>query len=283
MKKYSPLRYPGGKANLINNFKLLIQQNNLQSITYVEPFAGGANIALSLLIDNYVSNIVINDIDYAVYSFWYSVLNNSQKLINKIIRCEINIEEWKKQKEIINNQNKYDLFTISFAFLFLNRTNFSGIIKGGPIGGIEQKGKYKIDARFNKADIINKIKLINKYRDRILLLNLDVIELIKYIKKGIGSSLIYFDPPYYQQGKNLYMNFYNDNDHEKLSKLIYKLNNPLVVTYDNNPFIKNLYKKFNSHKFSINYSAYNHSKGKELMFYKNLNMTNFKMRAISNL
>ena len=109
------------------------------------------------------------------------------------------------------------------------------------------------------------------------MLNLDAIELIEYIKKGIGRALIYFDPPYYQQGKNLYMNFYNDGDHEKLSKLIYKLNEPIIVTYDNNPFIKNLYKKFNSNEFVINYSAYNHSKGKELMFYKNLNIPNFNI------
>lgn len=272
--RYSPLRYPGGKSKLTNTFKKLIEDNKLESITYVEPFAGGANVALSLLIDGYVSNIIINDIDKAVYSFWFSVLNNTTKLIDKIYNCSIGINEWHRQKQIISNPQNSEL-ELGFALLFLNRTNFSGIINAGPIGGIEQNKEYKINARFNKIDIISKIKTISKFKDRIVLLNLDALNLIETINNNIGACLIYFDPPYYKQGKKLYTNFYNANDHRVLSDSIKQLNVPLVITYDNVEDIKNLYTDFQSREFLINYSANNHTMGKEILFYNNISSCNF--------
>lgn len=274
--KYSPLRYPGGKARLTNVFKDLIEENSLESITYVEPFAGGSNIALSLLIDGYVSNIVINDLDKSIFSFWSAILNNTTKLIDKIHGCKIDINEWNKQKEIMANPRS-SILDLGFALLFLNRTNFSGIINAGPIGGMEQKGDYKINARFNKIDIINKIKTIAKFKERITLLNLDALDLIGSVKRDIGDCLIYFDPPYYKQGKNLYTNFYQANDHEILANNIRDFDVPVVITYDNVEAIRRLYSDFNSREFLINYSANNHTMGKEILFYNNITSCNFLM------
>lgn len=271
--KYSPLRYPGGKAKLTHVFKNLIEDNNFANTCYIEPFAGGANISLSLLIDGYVSNIIINDIDRAIYSFWASILSNTTRFIDKVYNCKININEWYKQKEIISNPRSSKL-DLGFALLFLNRTNFSGIINAGPIGGIKQNGQYKINARFNKSDIIKKIERISEFKERILVTNLDALDLITFAK-DLDTSLIYFDPPYYRQGKKLYTNFYNDNDHVELAENIIRLATPFVLTYDNVEDIKKLYPNFDSHEFLINYSANNHTIGKEIMFYNNIPCHNF--------
>lgn len=274
-KIYSPLRYPGGKAKLIHAFKELIEDNKLESITYVEPFAGGANIALSLLIDGYVSNIVINDIDEAVYSFWYAVVNDTRRLINKINNCKVTVEEWYRQKKIIEKSNVSKL-DLAFAFLFLNRTNFSGIINAGPIGGLNQQGKNRINARFNKNELIKRIELIASYNHRIKVQNCDALEVIDDIK-NMEECLIYFDPPYYGQGQRLYTNFYKHDDHAILAQHISNLEKPWVLTYDNADEIKILYSDFIAHEFLINYSANMHTKGKEVVFFNNipLSINNF--------
>lgn len=262
----SPLRYPGGKTFLFPFFENVIKDNNLEKVTYIEPFAGGAGAALALLMSNKVERIVINDLDKTIYSFWKSSIFHSSRFIKKIESTPVTMSEWKKQKEIYNNP-KANQFDLGFATFFLNRTNTSGILDGGPIGGTEQKGKYKIDARFNKKTLIERIKRISTYKDRILVYNEDGLKIInKYLNKK--NSFIYLDPPYFEKGASLYLNHYKKDNHESLAK---KLNqNPdafWLLTYDNKKEIKSLYPSRRIVNFSLNYNAYESRKGKELMIF----------------
>lgn len=267
-KLYSPLRYPGGKAKLVAFFKKLIEENNLKGDTYIEPFAGGANVALSLLIEGYVSKVVINDIDRSIYSFWNSILHNTTRFIDKIEKCELTVEEWQKQKNILKNPRASEL-ALGFAVFFLNRTNFSGVITAGPLGGLEQTGKYKINARFNKPTLIKRIQAIASHKANIEVKCKDALALIEDIKNE-KNCLVYFDPPYYVQGKRLYTNFYQHQDHATLAQSISTLKMPLVITYDNVDEIKDLYKSLDSREFVINYSAKTHIQANEVMFTNNL-------------
>ncbi len=268
-KTYSPLRYPGGKVKLVPFFKKLLQENHLIGTTYVEPFAGGANVALSLLIDGYVSKIIINDVDKSIYAFWYSILKNTDEFIKKIQHFRISITEWKRQKSILENPQKYSELELGFAAFFLNRTNFSGVLQAGPIGGLQQKGTYKINARFNKKLLIEKIRLIASYKHSILVTCKDALDVINFIRK-IPKCLVYFDPPYYVQGKKLYTNFYQHSDHAKLAASIQKLTIPLVITYDNVEQIKALYNNLETKEFIIHYSAKRHTTASEVMFLNNI-------------
>lgn len=269
MKTYSPLRYPGGKNQLTKYVEKLIEEKGVKNSTYIEPFCGGAAVALSLLINNRVNNIIINDYDRSIYSFWYSVLYFTDELCNLIENTNINIEEWENQKRIQKNKNNEDLLTLGFSTLFLNRTNRSGIIKAGVIGGKEQNGNYKIDCRFNKEDIIKKIRIIANYQDRIQLYNLDTEQLIdEIINNLIHKSFIFFDPPYYNKGSALYTNFYNHNDHESLANKIRNIRyHSWILTYDNTPEIKSMYRNFKSEVYKLNYSIQKKHKGEEVMFY----------------
>lgn len=65
----SPLRYPGGKGKVADYFKQIFRDNSLYDGVYVEPYAGGASVALSLLFNEYVSKIIINDIDRSIFAF----------------------------------------------------------------------------------------------------------------------------------------------------------------------------------------------------------------------
>ncbi|MFW2500389.1 DNA adenine methylase [Clostridium diolis] len=271
IKTYSPLRYPGGKNKLSAYVEKLISLKNLNKSTYVEPFCGGAAVALSLLINGHVGNIIINDYDRAIYAFWYSVLNNSDEFCDLINSTHITIDEWYKQKIIQENKAEESLLSLGFSTLFLNRTNRSGIIKAGVIGGKEQKGNYKLDCRFNKADIISKIKLISEYKDRIQLYNLDTEELIEdVITKLNRKSFIFFDPPYYNKGALLYTNFYTHNDHLSLANKIKNIKyHSWIITYDNTPEISRMYTQYVNEKYKLNYSVQNKHKGEEVIFYSN--------------
>ena len=214
---------------------------------YIEPYAGGASVALFLLLEGYVKRITINDKDRSIYALWYSILHHTEKLCALIEQCEVSIDTWKKQRAIQHKKDKVDLLHLGFSTLFLNRTNRSGILTGGIIGGVDQNGNYKIDCRFNKADLISRIKLIASNKDKIKIYNKDAIELIESIrsKHQPKGTIIYFDPPYYDKGSSLYMNHYKQQDHLEVSNIIKRIDNIYwIVSYDNVPEIKKLYDEF---------------------------------------
>jgi len=269
----SPLRYPGGKRKLANFVKLIYRTNNLLDSEYIEPYAGGASIALHLLYDEYVRYIHINDIDISVFSFWHSVLNETENLCSLIMETPVNIKTWEEQREVQqqgrHNSSNVSLLQLGFSTFFLNRTNRSGIISGGVIGGKDQTGKWKIDARFNKEELITRIRKIGRYKNRIRLSNLDALDFITKLSGKIEpDSLIYLDPPYFVKGtEDLYTRFYRKEDHESVAKKVRKLQHNWIVSYDNVPEICRLYKGFQSLTYDIHYSARNRYQGSEVMFF----------------
>ena len=262
MEYFSPLRYPGGKGKVADYFKLVFTENDLEGGVYVEPYAGGASVALALLLNDYASKIVINDVDRSIYAFWFSVLNNTTKLCKLISDTKVDVEMWDQQKAIQKQKDKHSLLKLGFS-------NRSGILNAGIIGGRGQNGDWKIDARYNKKELIARIERIAKHKNKIELHNSDAVELIASLKKTLPSkSLIYFDPPYYVKGKDLYLNYYNHEDHQQIADEIYTLDNQnWIVTYDCVAPIKNLYLDYRQVNFMLNYSAAQASKGKEVMIF----------------
>ena len=266
MQFYSPLRYPGGKRKLANFIKDAIVQNGILGGTYIEPFAGGASVALHLLFNNYVEKVIINDIDRSIYSFWDCVLNDTKELCDRINDIEITVEEWEKQRIIQLNKENAALIDLAFSTFFLNRTNRSGIIKGGIIGGKEQSGNWKIDARFNKANLIQRIEKIASSKDKISVHCLDSMDLINSLSLEIDErTLIYFDPPYYNQGSTLYVNHFTHEDHVKLSDYIKKLECKWILTYDETPEILGMYDGLERKVLTLSYTASNKTKGREML------------------
>jgi DNA adenine methylase len=266
---YSPLRYPGGKGKVAEYFKQVFKDNLLYDGVYVEPYAGGASVGLSLLFNEYASKIIINDIDRSIFAFWHSVLQNTEGLCKLINDTPVNLETWEEQRHIQKNKNRFGLLKVGFSTFFLNRTNRSGIINAGMIGGRHQTGHWKIDVRFNKINLINRIERIALYKNKIELHNSDAVSLVKSLKNELpAKTLFYFDPPYYIKGKDLYLNYYQDNDHQNIAAEISKLKKQKwIVTYDNVKPIRKLYADFTKIKFSLNYSAAKASRGEEIMIF----------------
>ena len=266
---YSPLRYPGGKGKLEPFMELLIRQTGHEGGIYVEPFAGGAGIAIGLLEKGIVSDIVINDLDKGIYSFWRAILSETDRFVKDIQTAELTISEWYRQKSIAENNKVYS-YELGFATFYLNRTNRSGIIKGGIIGGLEQSGQWKMDARFNKDALINRIKKISSKKKHIHLYNKDVNSfIIDYLPKYQNNAFVYFDPPYFNKGKQLYLNFFSYEDHVRIEKIINeKVLCDWVITYDDVPEICDIYKNHILKKFDLNYSAGEKRRASEIIIFK---------------
>lgn len=268
-KNISPLRYPGGKSRLVDFMEDLILLNNLEGGILYEMYAGGAGASLNLLISGIVSKIVLNDLDYHIYSFWHSVLYETDGLIELINNTKVDILNWNKQKEIFNDYENYSKLEIGFSSFFLNRSNRSGVFNAGPIGGKDQLGNYKIDVRFNKVNLIARIKEIASRNDSITITNLESINFLEEIfQEKNENSLIFLDPPYYKQGENLYFNFYMDKNHQALSELLANHNNRnWFLTYDNVPRIKELYSENKTAYLPMTYTLQSKRKSKEIMIF----------------
>lgn len=266
---YSPLRYPGGKGKLAPFMGLMINKMNIQNGTYIEPFAGGAGVALMLLMEGYVDNIVINDYDKAIYSVWRAIVSEPENLVDRILHTPVDIEEWKKQKEIYVGQNSKYSLDLAFATFFLNRTNRSGILKGGPIGGLEQTGNYGIDARYNAEKLVERIRAIAKHKKHIKVYNKEIVSFIEHVLPSYGqNTLTYFDPPYFKKGPELYENFFDKEDHAKIARLILSgVPGNWIITYDDTPEIIELYKQQCIRRYDLNYSAANTGKSSEVIVF----------------
>jgi len=265
----SPLRYPGGKGSLYPFFVETLKLNDTLGGKYYEPFAGGSGVGLALLSLGVISEMIINDYDYHIYSYWYSLLNENKRLVDAISAVDVTISEWHKQKNIYDNPDKFSVFEVGFSTFFLNRCNRSGIISGaGPIGGFAQNGKWLIDERFNKEGLIERTIEVGKLKKSISIYNQDAIVFLKeHFEKKPGKSFLYLDPPYVKAGNRLYLNLYKKKDHEELSDYLTTIRFlKWVLTYDSNDFVRALYRDLCSVKrFYKNYSLQNKVIGNELI------------------
>lgn len=274
---FSPLRYPGGKSKLTAYVLETMKLNNLEGAAYVEPFAGGCAIAWYLLLNGHVRKVYINDLDPAIHAFWHCVMYKTEELCGLIQSTPVTIDEWYKQRDVYR-KSPNDYLSLGFATLFLNRTNRSGIIKAGVIGGLEQRGEYKLDCRFNKDRLIKQIRDIADKKDSIRLTNLDATQYIEeYIPDIEGEAFINIDPPYYVKGKGLYQNFFEHDDHYRLYESIKRITQPWIVTYDDTPEICGIYADYCPEPFGLTYTAQTKCKGSEVIIHSpSLKKTNFK-------
>ncbi len=262
----SPLRYPGGKSCLKPLVSEIIRTNNLQRFHYVEPYAGGCGLALSLLFSGYVSDIHVNDLDPSIWSFWKAVLDHTDDMIELVKTTNISVPEWELQRQIQLEEDVSNPLKLGFATFFLNRTNRSGIIKGaGIIGGKQQTGNYKMDCRFNREDLANRIRRVSKYRSRIHLTRQDAVQFMTNKSNFPSQSFFCVDPPYFNKGSSLYTSFYNPDDHAQVAKSVLELEHPWIVTYDDTDQIRKLYRERQQFVFDIKYSLQTKRVGTELL------------------
>lgn len=267
--RFSPLRYPGGKGKLAKFVASIIRENHLSDGLYVEAYAGGAAVAWELLLTGVVRRVAINDLSRPIFAFWKAVLEETDNLVRMIADTPVTVDVRATQKRIFANAKQASDLELGFATFFLNRTNRSGILNGGMIGGKDQTGKWKLDARYSKDDLIDRIQRIASCRRRISLTNLDAVEFIlTYAPAWPDKTLVYLDPPYFQKGRDLYYDFYKVDDHAGVAGAIRSIpNGNWIVSYDDTGPIHTLYDGAGWLQYTIGYSARSRHRGCEAMFF----------------
>ncbi len=263
----SPLRYPGGKAKLANFVKLVMLENDLVGSDYVELYAGGAAVALTLLFEDYAAHAHINDLSRSIYAFWKAVLDHTDAMADRIERCSVSVAEWHRQRAVQERAKDAPLVDLAFSTFFLNRTSRSGILNGGIIGGFEQTGPWKIDARWRPTDLIRRIERIARFRSRITLTRRDAASYLSDVLPTIRQPFLYLDPPYYVKGSSLYERYYVHRDHEQIAGLVRELSIPWLVSYDAAPQIRRMYRGYREMSYDLVYSAGARQQGQEVMFF----------------
>lgn len=266
---HTPLRYPGGKGKLARYVASVMEANGLCGGTYVEPYAGGAAVAISLLLSGHAKRIHINDLSPEVHAFWKAALDDTDALLALIQDTPVTMETWQRMRQVLLDPHASSL-ELGFATFFLNRTNRSGILSAGVIGGKGQAGKWKLDARFNKPDLSRRICTIANRRTDIHLHNEDARRLIKRLAPRLAEmNLVYLDPPYFQKGQDLYLNFYEEDDHVMLASTLKELPSRVrwMLSYDTHPQISKLYKRFRGFSYTLNYTAQERVRGQESIYF----------------
>jgi DNA adenine methylase len=271
----TPLRYPGGKQRLAPFIKEVLKANGLVGGDYAEAYAGGAGIAIALLLGGSVGHIHLNDNNFGVYAFWKSVVEEGEKFCRRISSISLTVEEWRRQRDILWHTDQHCRFDVGFSLFYLNRCNRSGIPTGGIIGGMDQTGNFKMDARFPKNELIRRIEAVASRSREITVKNMDAE---KFITGHLGTlpkkSLVYCDPPYFHKADRLYSNHYKAVDHARIAKIIQnKIKQPWIVSYDNVPEIQSNYAKRKSFVYELQYNAAEVRMGSEVFFFSdNLNL-----------
>jgi DNA adenine methylase len=262
----TPLRYPGGKQRLGSFFAAVLRRNDITGCHYIEPFAGGAGVALYLLQHGLVKSVHLNDFDRAIYAFWYAVTRRNAELCRMISGTPVTVAEWDRQKAVHRHKATAPLLELGFATLFLNRTNRSGILRAGMIGGRSQAGRWRLDARFDRARIAGRIRALRSVSSRIAVDCADAGEFLVATTRRRTKGLVYLDPPYFTKGPDLYLNQYTMDDHSALAKIVReKVKCPWIVTYDHVADVRRLYRGFRMQSFRLTYTADTRRQGSEVM------------------
>lgn len=249
-------------ADILRRIRAL---NDLNGYAVAEPFAGGAGAALSLLYLRETHEIYINDLDRAIHDFWFSAVHDSESFLDCLEKSPVTVEEWERWRDVYRGGAASRLER-GFAAFYLNRCNRSGIIDGGGvIGGLAQKGRWRIDARFNKDTLRERLERIAEERDRIFVSNLDGIDFIDALDSQ--STMFFVDPPYFVKGPALYLNALDHDYHGRLAQKLRSMSDAAwILTYDDCPEVRELYEDWAAVRpFSLRYTARERRQGMEVL------------------
>lgn len=267
MKFISPLRYPGGKGKLGPFFARILAGQAAAIAAYAEPYAGGAGAGLYLLSEGHIEQLLINDLNPGIAAFWRAITQSADEFIDRVESEAVDLDAWHRHRAVYTSPEGRDDLTLGFSTFFLNRCNRSGILSARPIGGLDQSGPWKIDARFNRSNLTMRIRDVEKLGDRIKVTQKPALEFVAAVGRRVKPVLLYVDPPYMAQGEELYMSVHSWEDHEKLANALYKLRHPWILTYDVNERVRRLYPASRCLSYSISHTAQSRRVGQEYMLF----------------
>lgn len=237
MATLTPFRYPGAKNKMLPILMEHIKPLMVGQSSFCDAFVGGGSVALEVAKKFPYHNIILNDKDYWMYSFWDIVAGNETSQLPALLQLidqPATLEQFYKLREDEDDSK----LSAAYKAIFFNRCTFSGILKSGPIGGKDQKSKYTVDCRYNASKIKQKIIAINKLLfGRTTVYNQDINQFLIILK----DCPLYLDPPYVKKGKDLYTEYMVLEEHRQMSEVL-KFKKNWVLSYDDCEEVRFFYK-----------------------------------------
>jgi DNA adenine methylase len=247
--------------------------NELKPNLFVEPFAGGASVALELATSGAVEQIGIADLDPYVAAFWKTVFYDCDWLCEQVEKIEITLETWKRMKSAHYTAERSQ----ALACLFLNRTSFNGTLhrRAGPIGGKNGASKYGLDCRFPRKRLVQRLRACEQLakEGRVAFVRcasaLDTIGYARTLARADEQKSLFFylDPPFWAKSLTLYRYGFDDEAHRELAKGLRWVHEPYLLSYDAAPEVRDLYRhhQVQTETVELLYTATQQTAGFELV------------------
>lgn len=235
----SPLRYPGGKATMASWLgEMFSRQLGYMDVeVWLEPFAGGAGAALTLLDRDAVPEAWIVDANPAIAAFWQTVTGDGDALAARIERTTPTLGLYARSQGLLAEPDGADRFELGYAAFIVNRCSRSGII--APRSG----AMSDIGARFNAAELADRIRHVASFGSRLRVIHGDGIGFIEDLNGAAGIEdevLAFCDPPYLREGNRLYRVGMDGDMHQRLADALHATPARWLLTYDNEPAVTDL-------------------------------------------
>lgn len=264
----SPFRYPGGKTWFVPTFRDWIKNHSPKPEILIELFAGGGIISLTALFEEFVSRVVMVEIDEEIAAVWQSVVDGHAEWIAKRI---LSFELTKESVIDEISRTSVDLREKAFQTILKNRTFHGGILaEGSGFLKYGEKGKV-IRSRWYPATLSKRFSNLKLVADRILFCKDDGLEVIREYSRR-QDVVFFIDPPYTaggkKAGKRLYRHF--TLDHERLFTLCESVKGDFLMTYDNANEVKMMARNHGFQMRLIPMTNTHHATMQELVIGKDL-------------
>ena len=266
VQQLSPFRYPGGKTWLIPQIYKWMRSLLFTPEIFVEPFAGGGIVSLTVANENLADHVIMVEIDDDIAAVWKTIFyGDTDWLINRIISFDMTIDNVNQVLAIDYSANEEK----AFKTIIKNRTFHGGILaKGSGLTKYGENGKG-IASRWYPQTIAKRINHIKRLRNKITFMQANGMEIIK--DNSANDNVFFLDPPYTAGGKKAGNRLYNHHivNHELLFSLCENINH-FLMTYDISYEIEVLAKQHNLEIRKIPMKNTHNMKMKEYIISKNL-------------
>ncbi len=260
----SPLRYPGGKTWLIPHIRHWLESADPPVVRLIEPFAGGATVTLTAVMEGFVDRALMAELDRDVAAFWHLALRQPDELM-------LQVQEFRATRfsvQMLDARAPRNLLEHGFRTLVLNRTRRGGILAPGAALAREGENGKGVASRWYPETMVGRIHSISEHADKISFCETDGLKLLATLLPDLGpETAVFVDPPYTAGGKRAGARLYahNELDHALLFKLLADSGVNFLMTYDCAPEILSLVQQHGLEAVQVMMKNTHHRKIPELV------------------
>jgi DNA adenine methylase len=264
----SPFRYPGGKTWLVPYLRRWLASLPAHPAEFVEPFAGGASIGLTVAFEELAAHVTLIELDEQVAAVWQAILGeHGTWLAHRIANFQLTATNVERAL----SAPARSIHEKAFQTILKNRVNRSGILAPGA-GKIKNgEGGKGLNSRWYPATLQKRILDIVAIRERLTFEQADGLTVLRQMAQH-AEAVFFIDPPYTAGGKRAGSRLYlhSELDHQTLFDVASQLKGDVLMTYDDAQEVRQLAAQYGFDVEAIPMKNAHHSEMKELLIGRDL-------------